>query len=146
MNASISHRKVRKAMSDLISRQAAIDAIRKSTEKYAGFMEMEQYTDDDAVDAINSLPSEDAVNKGVFDQIKWERDVALRTLKDHDIGFGEAADRPTGKWEIKTETDKYGLKRPKLVCSKCKKEPAAWDLSELFEFCPNCGTKMEVKK
>lgn len=47
---------------DIISRQAAIDAIRKSTEKYAGFMEMEQYTDDDAVDAINSLPSAESVH------------------------------------------------------------------------------------
>ena len=44
-------------MSDLISRQAAIDAIRASTSKYTGFMEMEMYTDDDAVEAIESLPS-----------------------------------------------------------------------------------------
>ena len=47
-----------------------------------------------------------------------------------------------GRWEIKTDTDEYGLKRPKLVCSKCGKEPAAWDLTELFEFCPNCGARM----
>jgi len=53
-----------------------------------------------------------------------------------------SAEPKTGKWEIKTETDEYGLKRPKLVCSKCKKEPAAWDLTELFEFCPNCGARM----
>ena len=44
-------------MSDLISRQAAIDAIRASTKKYTGFMEMEMYTDDDAVEAIKELPS-----------------------------------------------------------------------------------------
>ena len=44
-------------MSDLISRQAAIDAIRASTSKYTGFMEMEMYTDDDAVEAIEGLPS-----------------------------------------------------------------------------------------
>ena len=43
--------------SDLISRQAAIDAIRASTSKYTGFMEMEMYTDDDAVEAIEALPS-----------------------------------------------------------------------------------------
>ena len=42
---------------DLISRQAAIDAIRASAKKYTGFMEMEMYTDDDAVEAIESLPS-----------------------------------------------------------------------------------------
>ena len=55
----------------------------------------------------------------------------------------DMVDRPTGEWEIETDTDEYGLKRPKLVCSKCKKEPAAWDLTELFEFCPNCGAKMK---
>lgn len=42
---------------DLISRKAAIDAIRASTSKYTGFMEMEMYTDDDAVEAIEGLPS-----------------------------------------------------------------------------------------
>ena len=42
---------------DTISRQAAIDAIRASTSKYTGFMEMEMYTDDDAVEAIEALPS-----------------------------------------------------------------------------------------
>lgn len=44
-------------MSDLISRDAAIEAIRASAQKYTGFMEMEMYTDDDAVEAIIHLPS-----------------------------------------------------------------------------------------
>ena len=44
-------------MDDYISRRAAIDAIRASTKKYTGFMEMEMYTDDDAVEAIEGLPS-----------------------------------------------------------------------------------------
>jgi hypothetical protein len=44
-------------MSDLISRDAAIEAIRASAQKYTGFMEMEMYTDDDAVEAINGVPS-----------------------------------------------------------------------------------------
>lgn len=43
----------------LIDRQAAIDAIRASKSKYKGFMEMEMYTDDDAVEAIENLPSAD---------------------------------------------------------------------------------------
>ena len=44
-------------MSDLIDRQAAIDAIMASTSKYTGFMEMEMYTDDDAVEAIEAVPA-----------------------------------------------------------------------------------------
>lgn len=42
---------------DLISRQVAIDAIRASAKKYTGFMGMEMYTDDDAVEAIKGVPS-----------------------------------------------------------------------------------------
>ena len=42
---------------DVISRQAAIEAIRASASKYTGFMEMEMYTDDDAVEAIEGVPS-----------------------------------------------------------------------------------------
>ena len=44
-------------MSDPIDRQVAIDAIRASALKYTGFMGMEMYTDDDAVEAINGVPS-----------------------------------------------------------------------------------------
>lgn len=45
---------------ELIYKQEAIDAIRASASKYTGFMEMEMYTDDDAVEAIKALPSVDA--------------------------------------------------------------------------------------
>lgn len=44
-------------MDDLISRQAAIEAIRASESKYTGFMGMELYTTDDAVEAIKGVPS-----------------------------------------------------------------------------------------
>lgn len=53
-------------VSDLIDRQAAIDAIRKSASEFSGFMEMEMYTDDDAVEAINGVPSAETVRHG-----KW---------------------------------------------------------------------------
>ena len=52
-------------MGDLISRQSAIDAIRASTLKYTGFMEMEMYTDDDAVEAIEDLPSAEPEQKWI---------------------------------------------------------------------------------
>jgi hypothetical protein len=35
----------------------AINALRASASKYTGFMEMEMYTDDDAVEAIKRVPS-----------------------------------------------------------------------------------------
>ena len=56
-----------KRMDDLISRQAAIDAIRESTSKYTGFMDMEMYTDDDAVEAIEGIPpAQPKRNKGIW--------------------------------------------------------------------------------
>ena len=42
---------------DLISRQDAIEAIRKSTEKYNYFMGMENYTEEDAIEAVKSVPT-----------------------------------------------------------------------------------------
>ena len=59
-------------MDDLISRQAAIDAIRASTKKYTGFMEMEMYTDDDAVEAIEGLPSAQPDTEKICARIKAE--------------------------------------------------------------------------
>lgn len=50
-------------MMDLIERQAAIDAIKASASKYTGFMEMEMYTEDDAVAAIEELPSAQPMRK-----------------------------------------------------------------------------------
>lgn len=54
---------------DLISRKAAIDAIRASTSKYTGFMEMEMYTDDDAVEAIEALPSAQPDKEKISDSL-----------------------------------------------------------------------------
>ena len=53
---------------DLISRDDAIDAIRRSTKKYNYFMGMENYTDEDAIEAVMSVPtivsiSEDDIDK-----------------------------------------------------------------------------------
>lgn len=65
-------------MSDLISRQAAIDAIRKSASEFSGFMEMEMYTDDDAVEAINGVPSAEPVRHG-----KWIKADSQQYFRKH---------------------------------------------------------------
>ena len=48
-------------MNDLIHRSDAIKAIQKSTEEYTGFMGMEMYTDEDAIKALMSVPTVDAI-------------------------------------------------------------------------------------
>lgn len=42
-----------------------------------------------AINAINKVPKTEVVKKDAFDQIKWERDTAIATLKEHGIGFAE---------------------------------------------------------
>lgn len=37
---------------------------------------------------LDKLPAVDAVSRGVYDQIKWERDVAIEQLAELGIGFG----------------------------------------------------------
>ena len=81
-------------LNDTISRQDAIDAIRASTSKYTGFMEMEMYTDNDAVEAIEGLPSIDAVPVVRCKDCKW-------WTKQEDSLQGRCALHgmyPTGEW------------------------------------------------
>ena len=40
---------------------------------------------------INQFPTVDAVPVGVLDQVRWERDVAIKQLEDHGIPFGGIA-------------------------------------------------------
>lgn len=45
----------------------------------------------DKVQLSPETSTNDTVSKGVFDQVKWERDTALQTLEEHGIGFAERA-------------------------------------------------------
>ena len=149
---------------DLISRQAAIDAIRASTLKYTGFMEMEMYTDDDAVEAIEGLPS--AQPEPIWGlPASAERPLAdveivprLRTIQrqvggsyaiDRAIEIIEAVasaqpERNTGKWNF--------IGDQMFECTKCgtcytqsqfhQMRVRITD-SEFPKFCPNCGCQME---
>ena len=74
-------------MDDTISRQAAIDAIRASTSKYTGFMEMEMYTDDDAVEAIEGLPSAQPYTDEEIQKIQDLEQAQF--YKIHDLAYQE---------------------------------------------------------
>lgn len=41
---------------------------------------------------IDKAPTLDVVSRGLFDQIRWERDVAIGQLADLGIGFGQEID------------------------------------------------------
>lgn len=45
-----------------------------------------------AIKEIKDFPAADVVSKDLYEQIKWERDVALAQLKDCGVSLGEKAD------------------------------------------------------
>ena len=43
--------------------------------------------------AVEQTPTADVVPKDVYDQIKWERDMALDTLREHGLELGERVEK-----------------------------------------------------
>ena len=41
---------------------------------------------------IDKEPAVDVISKGLYEQIKWERDVALAQLEEYGVSLGEKAD------------------------------------------------------
>lgn len=80
---------------DLISRSALLEGA--MAERYEFLREKngnyDHYTDgfEDAMLYVEDAPAVDAVSRSVFEQVQWERDVAMQQLKDHDIPFGGTA-------------------------------------------------------
>ena len=91
-------------------------------------------------------PAVDVVSQAVFDQVKWERDTALATLKEHGIGLAEKTDVVEvvrGHWKG------IELKDTCSVCNRSISEICDADsdieievLSELIA-CPFCGARMQ---
>ena len=92
---------------------------------------------------IDKEPAADVVSKGLYEQIKWERDVALAQLEEYGVSLGEKADVMKvrhGRW-VNTHSDSEFAQ-----CSLCKYPVyAAW-IWNLTSYCPNCGAKMDVEE
>ena len=77
-------------------------------------------------------PSNDMVSRGVFEQVVWERDVAIEQLKD--LGY-ELGEKPkTGHW-ILTDDDF-------VYCSECEDSYYPRPIDASWYYCPHCGAKM----
>lgn len=46
----------------------------------------------DCMDIVVNAPAADVVSKDLYEQIKWERDVALAQLEEYGVSLGEKAD------------------------------------------------------
>lgn len=82
----------------------------------------------------------DTVSRGVFEQVMWERDVAIEQLKELGYGLGE---KPrTGHWIMTGDyltTDYSSTEYVKCSCCHV-------DSLEEGNYCPNCGAKMTVSE
>ena len=86
---------------------------------------------------------------GVLEQIRWERDMALKTLEEHGIGFAE--EPKTGEWILDPNGMDWNI--PAWRCSECGfvathigvepnglgDSPLIWSGSK---FCPQCGARI----
>lgn len=77
-------------MSDLISRADAIEAVGEWMQKEYGYLDLNRA--ERLIDALSALPSADAVSKGVLEQFRWERDIAMKQLEEYGIPFGTNKD------------------------------------------------------
>ena len=76
--------------------------------------------------------SSDKVDRSVFEQVLWERDVALNQLKELGYGLGEKP--KTGHW-IHLRVDMY-------ECSECGCIHTSFEIGKCdANYCPNCGSK-----
>lgn len=91
-------------------------------------------------------PTADVVARSIIDQIRWERDLALSQLEQIGKGLGSKMDDVEevkhGRWIWMGETGDS-----RFMCSRCKgKEnvPTCNGEPTIWEYCPNCGAKMEM--
>lgn len=63
---------------------------------------------------IKCAPAVDAVSRGVYEQIKWERDIAMSQLEEHGIAFGAKAERAVDAVEVVRCKDCEENKRVRL--------------------------------
>lgn len=85
-------------MADLIDRQALMDAFRKHMRER---LDRERCISEESCKAcergclwrriVAAAPTVDAVSRELLEQIKWERNIAMKQLEEHGIGFGAIA-------------------------------------------------------
>lgn len=110
------------------------------------------HTPQQAIDRI-SLIAADVVSNTVFQQVKWERDIAFKTLEEHGIGFAQktnVVEVKHGEWitgkkeKLYYNYDMSGFYDYPVKCSVCKFDLTEYGYCET-DYCPNCGTKMDGK-
>lgn len=91
-------------------------------------------------EAMKNIPTVDIVEVKAIEQLKWERDTAIKQLQSYGVGLGEnkeLAEVKHGYWipHKPMVRDPYARN---YDCSECGNSPI-----ECGEYCNKCGVKMD---
>ena len=92
---------------------------------------------------LQKAPAIDAVSREVFEQVQWERDIAIAQLAEYGVGFGEKkknlVEMKHGQIVEFIDKEKGKMERIFSCCNTDCTQLTMW-MSPVF--CPNCGAKM----
>lgn len=134
-------------MAEYIKREDVICAIKSLPDCPNGYSDA--YDKAVIIGVIEDLPTADVVSSSLFDQIDWERTVAISQLAEIGKSLGEQMDdvvkRKKGKWRTTNAFPHW------LYCDQCHKRlvPNVNWIEEYnipTNFCSNCGSDMRGEK
>lgn len=133
-------------MAEYIEREAVLERLAKQTSATGLFGAGVTLGKDFAEAVVRAVPAADVVPKPAFDQVIWERDVAIAQLReDYGVGLGEkkAADVVEvkhGRWETEIDYDEFWGDLDYYKCSLCGHRELR---DAQTPYCPNCGARMD---
>lgn len=99
-----------------------------------------------AIQALSQEPCDDAISREAV--IEWLKDKDIIKLSSQEetarkeLKALPSVTQKSGKWIIK---DRYYHDTITAECSECRREVemSAWTKEDMYDFCPNCGARME---
>lgn len=94
---------------------------------------------------LDKQPTADVVSMETYQQVRWERDLAIKQLQSYGVGFAEdkeLAEVKHGEWIEWYPPKEYIMtSEEKLYC--CSNCDAKYEDVEGYKYCPFCGAKMD---
>ena len=123
-------------MSDLIDRAEALKCL-----EFTG----DYNTLNEIYERLSKLPSiSDTVSGATFEQVMWERNLAIKQLEDLGYGLGEKP--KTGHWYEEKASTPCEVYLANYRCSECHEYGGTWmqglEAKFLPRFCMWCGARM----
>lgn len=114
---------------EYIERGALIEFVKQNTPNIDGDTTMQCVER-----AMKAAPAADVVSNGVYEQVQWERDMAMQQLEEHGIPFGGKAD------VVEVKYGAWVKRGNEMKCSCCGF--VYFSNNDEFDYCPHCGADM----